>query len=105
MEDGIYRSANNRAYYCIFHSMRAVLALENKDFKRHSGVISYFCEAYIKTKIFKTEYSKLIPDVSLIRNQSDYEDFYVASRSDTEQLVQDAETFFKEVKRYIEQLK
>ena len=23
-----YASANNRAYYCIFHAMRAVLALE-----------------------------------------------------------------------------
>ena len=26
-----YASANNRAYYCIFHSMRAVLALDGED--------------------------------------------------------------------------
>ncbi len=33
-------TANNRAYYCFFHAMRAVLALDNMDFKRHSAVIS-----------------------------------------------------------------
>ena len=31
--------ANNRAYYAIFHALRAVLALEKKDFKRHKDVI------------------------------------------------------------------
>ena len=28
-----YASANNRAYYCIFHAMRAVLAMDNEDYK------------------------------------------------------------------------
>ena len=28
-----YASANNRAYYCIFHGMRAVLALDGEDYK------------------------------------------------------------------------
>lgn len=28
--DGDYASANNRAYYSIFHAMRAVLAMEQK---------------------------------------------------------------------------
>ena len=28
-----YKSANNRAYYAIFHSIRAILALEAIDFK------------------------------------------------------------------------
>ena len=34
--------ANNRAYYAIFHALRAVLALERKDFKRHKDVIRVF---------------------------------------------------------------
>ena len=33
-----YKSANNRAYYAIFHAMKAVLALELIDFKRHKSV-------------------------------------------------------------------
>ena len=33
-----YTSANNRAYYAIFYAIRAVLALEEIDFKRHKDV-------------------------------------------------------------------
>ena len=39
-----YASANNRAYYCIFHTMRAVLALDGEDYKKHTAVISRFTE-------------------------------------------------------------
>jgi len=35
-----YRSAANRAYYAIFHAMRAVLALDGVDMKHHSGIIA-----------------------------------------------------------------
>ena len=48
-KSGSYKSSNNRAYYAIFHTMRAVLALEEVDFKKHSGVIQYFQREYIKT--------------------------------------------------------
>lgn len=46
-----YRSAANRAYYAIFHAMRAVLALDGVDMKHHSGIISEFRKRYIKTGI------------------------------------------------------
>ena len=32
-------SANNRAYYAIFHAIQAVLSLERVDFKRHKDAI------------------------------------------------------------------
>jgi len=35
-------AATNRAYYSIFHAIRAVLALDRKDFSKHSAVISFF---------------------------------------------------------------
>ncbi len=39
---GLYDTAANRSYYAVFHAMRALLALEGKDFKKHSRLISYF---------------------------------------------------------------
>ena len=30
---GDFASANNRAYYAVFHSMRAVLAMDGEDYK------------------------------------------------------------------------
>ena len=47
-----YKNAANRSYYAIFHAMRAVLALDGIDRKKHSGVISDFRKLYIKTNIF-----------------------------------------------------
>lgn len=48
---GSYRSAANRAYYAIFHAMRAVLALDGVDMKHHSGIISEFRKRYMKTPL------------------------------------------------------
>jgi len=36
---GNYRIANNRAYYSIFHAMRAVLVFDDYDSSKHSGII------------------------------------------------------------------
>ena len=36
MKAGLYRAANNRAYYAIFHAIRALFALDGVDFKAHS---------------------------------------------------------------------
>lgn len=47
-----YKDSNNRSYYSIFHALKAVLALEEKDFKRHKDVIAYFNMQYVKTEIF-----------------------------------------------------
>ena len=47
MEADDFASANNRAYYAIFHAMRAVLALDGEDFKKHSAGIARFTLNYL----------------------------------------------------------
>ena len=41
-EAGKYRIANNRAYYAIFHAIRAVLVFDDFDSSKNSGVIVEF---------------------------------------------------------------
>ena len=96
-----YASANNRAYYAIFHAMRAVLALDGEDYKKHSAVIARFTLNYLKPEILPREYSKLISNASLIRNRSDYEDFYICSVADTNALFTGEESFCTEVEKYL----
>lgn len=103
MEAGDFASANNRAYYAIFHAMRAVLALDGEDFKKHSAVIARFTLNYLKPEILPREYSKLISNASLIRNRSDYEDFYICSVADTNTLFSGAVTFCKDIGKYLGQ--
>ncbi len=103
LNSGSLTAAANRSYYAIFHSARAILALDNIDRKRHSGVISYFQEHYVKTKIFDKMYSHIIQSAFEIRQEADYEDFFVIAREDVVRQIENAEKFYNEVKRYITQ--
>ena len=94
--------ANNRAYYAIFHAMRAVLALDGVDFKKHSAVISSFRENYIKTGLLDRTLSDIIGRASMVRNKSDYEDFYIASKNEAWMQVEDAKMFIAVVAEYLE---
>ena len=60
LERGSLKSAANRAYYAVFHAMRAVLALDGIDMRHHSGVIAEFRRLYIKTGVFPMELSAAI---------------------------------------------
>lgn len=77
---GRYKNAINRAYYAIFHGLRAVNALDGFDSSKHSGVISHFNQNYVKSGIFPKEVSRLIKLASEKREEADYLDFYVASK-------------------------
>lgn len=99
-----YRIANNRAYYCIFHALRAVLVFENFDSSKHSGVIAEFRRRYIKTGIFPAGVSKMIGSAFTIRNASDYDDMFIASKGDTEEQIANAAYIYTEVSRYINEI-
>ena len=100
-EEHKLRFANNRAYYSIFHSIRAVLALEQKDFKKHSAVIAYFNQNYVRTKLFPSNMHALISKAELVRNASDYDDFYIAALDETEEQIKSAELILDLVETYI----
>jgi uncharacterized protein (UPF0332 family) len=102
-EEDHYRIANNRAYYSIFHSMRAVLAFDGFDSKKHSGIIAEFRKSYIKTGIFQERLSTIIGRASEIRNASDYDDMFIASKEETYKQIEDAKVFYEMIKRYIEE--
>jgi len=85
-----YLSANNRAYYSIFHAIRAVLALEPIDFKKHKDVLAYFNKNYVNTEIFPRTIGKRIIQANRLREDSDYDDEYVANTEATEAQIKTA---------------
>jgi len=97
-----YKTSANRAYYAMFHAIRAVLALDGVDYKKHSAVISYFRQNYIKTGIFDEKYSDTIKYSFNNRINSDYEDFYVISKDEVEEQIEEAVEFISVVKNVIE---
>lgn len=101
LENNRYMAAANRAYYTIFHCARAMLALDGEDRRRHSGVIAYFQEHYIRNNTFDKTYSYIIQNAFEVRQEADYEDFYVISKDDAEKQVENAEKFLNKIKEYI----
>lgn len=105
VEDGYYNFAINRAYYAAFNAMRAVNALDGFDSSKHSGVISHFNQNYVKTGIFDSETSKIIKKASTLREKSDYEDFFEASKEEAEEANESVKKFVSGVESYLNSLK
>ena len=96
-----YTSANNRAYYAIFYAIRAVLALEEIDFKRHKDVIAYFNQKYIKPEIFPRKLGSKIAQAQRVREDSDYDDEYSPSFEKTQNQIDTAKELIELVEKYI----
>lgn len=97
-----YYGAANRSYYAIFHSVRAILALDGVDFSKHSGVMAYFQRQYVKTEIFPKEYSKILREAFDVRSDADYDDYYVLSKDKVQKQIDQAQFFLAGMKEYVE---
>lgn len=95
-----FTSANNRAYYAIFYAIRAVLAIEEVDFKRHKDVLAYFNKEYVNKEKFPKKIGRKISQAQRIREDSDYDD-YEPSFEKTEQQINTAQELIDLVEEYI----
>ena len=105
LSGGMYKPSLNRSYYSIFHAMRAITVLEGFDCSKHSVVIAYFNQNFIKTGIFAKETSKIIKSASIMKEQSDYLDFFIASKQDAEEQIERAKQFIEAVEKYLKDKK
>lgn len=97
-----YRTSLNRSYYAIFHAMRAVNCLEGYDSSKHSGVIAFFTQTFLKTEKIDRSMAKIIKESSYLREKSDYDDFYIASKDEAEKQLANARVFVSAVEEYMD---
>ena len=100
-EAGLFRAANNRAYYSIFNTICAVLAKEGVAFKRHKDTLSYFNKNYVQPEIFPRELGRKIVKAEEIRHASDYDTFYIASKDITLQQIETAAKILELAEQYL----
>lgn len=101
LKEALYKVSINRSYYAIFHAMRSITALDGYDSSKHSGIIAYFNQNFVKTGDFDKEASKIVKMASFLREKSDYEDFYIASKQEAEKQLEDAKLFLSKVNDYL----
>lgn len=100
-DNGRYKNTLNRAYYSIFHAIKSVTALDGFDSSKHSGIIAFFNQNYVKTGIFSKEMSKIIRAASENREKADYHDFYIASKEEAEKQMERARIFTEQIRIYL----
>lgn len=101
LKSGNYKDSLGRSYYAMFSAVRALLAMENVDYSKHSGVIAHFQKEYIKSGVLDKKYSKYISQAFNIRNDTDYSDFFIASKEDAEEQYQKAVEFCDIIEKYL----
>lgn len=81
--------------------MRAVLALDGFDSKKHSGIIAEFRKNYLKTDILPKELSPMIDGLVEARKGCDYDDFYIISKEEVEEQLENSKKFIMEVEKFL----
>lgn len=105
LEIGQYKTSLNRSYYAIFHAMRAMNILKGFDSSKHSGVIAFFNKEYLKENILDRNLSIVIKNSAFLREKSDYDDFYIASKQEAEKQLEEAERFLDAVEIAMNKMK
>ena len=100
--EGSYRASLNRSYYSIFHALRAITALDRFDSRKHSGIIAYINQFYVKTGTFDRAFSKMIDSSFRLREKADYEDFYIVAIADAKRQIENAESVIAIVENYVQ---
>ena len=101
LDAGQLRDSISRSYYCILFTLRAVLAKDNVDFKKHARVLAYFNQCYLKNNVLDRKYSNYVNNAFQIRNNCDYDDFYVVSFEDASRQYEQAKELLEYVKEYL----
>lgn len=80
------------------------MALKTIDFKRHKDVMVYFNKEYVASGVFPREIGRLIGMMQRVREKSDYDDFYIASKEKAEEQFESATIVIEAVKKYLEKM-
>lgn len=76
LDNKLLKDCINRCYYVAFYAVKAVLAIEGVDFKRHKDAVAYFNKTYIASDKLPRDVGKHLGRLKTIRENSDYNDFF-----------------------------
>lgn len=100
-DNGFYRDCINRSYYAVFYAIRAVLALDSIDFKRHKDVVAYFNKEFVAQGKFPGEMGRRLARLKMKREESDYSDSFIASADEAQTQIQSVEYILPLIKEYL----
>jgi len=103
LADEFYEDSVSKSYYALFFAAKALLLTKNLDPKRHSGVISFFSQYFVKTGELEKELAAILKFAQKERISADYDEFYSASVEEAQLQLENAERFLQRVKEILQE--
>ncbi len=101
-KENSFRGTINRAYYAMFYSVLALLAVKKIGTSKHSGAISLFDREYVKTGIFSKELSQSLRLAFDRRQTHNYGELIDIDKDAAQGILENAKRFITEVESYLE---
>jgi uncharacterized protein (UPF0332 family)/predicted nucleotidyltransferase len=102
LEQNLFRSAINRAYYTIFHLASAALLWQGIERSRHSGIESAFIQYLVKPGVIEPEFRQIYVRSRREREKQDYDlDARPPTQQDAREAIDDATRFVNRIERYL----
>ena len=104
LDNHFFKDTINRSYYASFYAVKAVLATDGVDFKRHKDVVAYFNQNYVAKETVTKTMGRMLSRLQKKRESSDYDDFYSASFDEAREQLESAKQIVNEIEKYIDKL-
>lgn len=101
-EVDIWSTVANRLYYAMFHAISALLVSDGHYIKSHRAIISQFGLYYVKPRLFSVEEGRLLSNVLIMRDRSDYNTFFEGDAATIAPLIEPVRAFIDKVRQYID---
>ena len=95
------RSVINRVYYSMFYSILALLIFEPYSSSKHSGVLAYFNQHFIKTGLLSEDLGRAVNKAFDLRQRADYREHTVISRDQVAPFLNEARGFLNAAKGHL----
>ncbi len=100
-QNEMYSTAANRLYYAIFYACAALLLKNGLASHTHKGAFSLVNQHFIKEGIISHDFWPLLHKTYVLRQESDYDDFFMASKEDVEQYLAPSKEFIDLIKKLV----
>ncbi|MBU0686589.1 MAG: HEPN domain-containing protein [Candidatus Margulisbacteria bacterium] len=89
-DEGRFGAAISRAYFSVFHALRAILLMHDLSYLKRSSLISAFSKYFIKENIFPADFVIKAKKLWKFRKIADYDPNQYAGEQDAEVSINDA---------------
>ena len=94
---GLWDNIANRLYYAAFHAVSALLIHDGHPVGTHQGAVVMLHQHYVKTGILSKEDGAFYSQLQTLREKSDYNCTYYATKEDTAPRIALTEAFIEKV--------